>query len=141
MVWMIISKSKEVLYHSTDPTNNDTDADGMDDYFEVQYHLNPLDPSDKYLDLDLDGLLNIEEYSYNTRPDSADTDRDSYSDFEEIEFGSDPLDPLDFPDYSKTFTTSFAGFEGFTVLITTISVFSIITIYIQFRKNRGERVD
>lgn len=132
---------EEVLYHSTDPTNNDTDADGMDDYFEVQYHLNPLDPSDKYLDLDLDGLLNIEEYSYNTRPDSADTDRDSYSDFEEIEFGSDPLDPLDFPDYSKTFTTSFAGFEGFTVLITTISVFSIITIYIQFRKNRGERVD
>jgi hypothetical protein len=131
----------EVLFYSTDPTDNDTDDDSMDDYFEVNYHLNPIDPSDKYLDLDWDGLTNIEEYSYNTRPDSADTDLDSYSDFEEIEFGSDPLDPLDFPDYSKTFTTSFLGYEWFTVLITTISVASFITFYIQLRKNRGERVD
>jgi len=132
---------EEVIFFATNPLNNDTDSDDMDDYFEVYYDLNPLDPSDRDLDLDMDGLLNFEEYMYNTRPDSADSDFDYYTDLEEIEFGSDPLDPLDFPNYPKTFTTSFAGYKGFSVFISTVFVICIVTIAFRFRKNKGERVD
>ena len=131
----------EVVYYFTNPLDNDTDKDSMDDFYEVEYNLNPLDSSDQYLDLDMDGLLNYEEYTYNTRPDSADTDHDFYSDLEEIEYGSDPLDPNDHPDYTKTFTTSFAGYKELSVLGTAILVLCLTTIIIRFRKKRGVRDD
>ncbi|NPE07167.1 MAG: hypothetical protein GNW80_02700 [Asgard group archaeon] len=137
----LLLDGEEVLIYSTDPQKNDTDSDSMDDYFEIYYSLNPLDPSDRYLDLDMDGLLNFEEYQYNTRPDCADSDFDFYSDLEEIENGTDPLDPSDFPDYPKIFTTSFAGYEELSVFISTIFVLGFITIIIRLRRNRGARID
>ncbi len=48
--------------NSTDPTNPDTDGDGMIDYFEFIYSLNPLDPTDRDGDPDKDGKTNYEEY-------------------------------------------------------------------------------
>lgn len=40
----------------------DSDGDGMDDYWEFFYGLDPYDPSDANLDYDLDGYTNLEEY-------------------------------------------------------------------------------
>jgi len=71
----------------------------MDDWFEVTYRLDPFS-DDSALDLDLDGLTNLEEYLLGTFPNRSDSDGDDYSDLEEIENGTDPLDPLSHPDYS-----------------------------------------
>jgi Zn-dependent metalloprotease len=76
---------------STDPTNPDTDADGLTDGAEVRTHgSNPLDP-----DTDADGLLDGEEvHTHGTDPTNADTDADGLGDAEEIGVhGTDPLNP------------------------------------------------
>jgi hypothetical protein len=46
----------------------DTDADGMPDYWEIQYDLDPNNSADRLLDRDGDGLLNWEEYVAGTDP-------------------------------------------------------------------------
>ena len=46
------------------PLNRDSDGDGISDKYEVDYGLNPIDPSDRNLDLDNDGWTNYEEYLY-----------------------------------------------------------------------------
>lgn len=43
--------------------DDDDDNDGLPDTFEVQYGLNPLDPSDAQKDLDGDGINNLDEYN------------------------------------------------------------------------------
>jgi hypothetical protein len=52
----------------------DTDGDGMDDVFELNYPgcLNPLDPSDATVDCDGDGRSNLQEYYDGTNPILAD---------------------------------------------------------------------
>ena len=76
-----------------DPTNPDTDGDGMPDGWEIQHGFDPRDPSDAALDADGDGLSNLGEYLFGTLPRVADTDGDFLPDGAEIEFGSDPLNP------------------------------------------------
>jgi pectate lyase len=46
----------------------DSDHDGMPDWWELQYHLNPYDASDASLDADLDGYTNLEEFLNSTDP-------------------------------------------------------------------------
>ncbi len=46
----------------------DTDADGMPDGWEIQYFLNPDDPSDAQDDQDADGFTNLREYRNGTDP-------------------------------------------------------------------------
>jgi outer membrane protein assembly factor BamB len=58
----------------------DTDNDGMPDIWEIQYGLNPNDPTDALNDPDHDGLNNLMEYMLNTNPLDKDTDGDGYSD-------------------------------------------------------------
>lgn len=47
---------------------NDTDNDGMPDWWEEKYGLNPEDPSDANQDLDGDGYTNLQEYKMGTNP-------------------------------------------------------------------------
>ncbi|WP_251358973.1 thrombospondin type 3 repeat-containing protein [Kangiella sp. TOML190] len=70
----------------------DVDADGMDDSYEISIDLDPSNPTDGNLDLDNDGLSNLEEYLHRTRPDMADSDADGLSDKIELDFGMNPLE-------------------------------------------------
>jgi hypothetical protein len=58
------------------PLNADSDGDGIPDYYEALNGLNPVNASDRDLDLDQDGWTNYEEYLYgsaandpNSRPE------------------------------------------------------------------------
>ena len=65
------------------PSEIDSDSDGMPDFWEIQYNLNPNDPSDRDEDLDNDGLTNYQEYLQHTDPtiaELADLDNDGVSD-------------------------------------------------------------
>ncbi|WP_250658210.1 PA14 domain-containing protein [Alkalimarinus coralli] len=48
--------------------STDTDKDGIPDFWEVQYGLNPLNSNDGSLDNDGDGLTNSEEFANNSNP-------------------------------------------------------------------------
>ena len=69
----------------------DTDGDGMPDWWEEQYGLDP-QVGDASGDADGDGLSNGNEYLEGTDPLIPDTDGDGYSDGLEVARGSDPLD-------------------------------------------------
>lgn len=87
-------------YIGSNPELIDTDADGIDDYYEV--FILGTDPSkpdtddngilDSNEDFDSDGLINIQEYYNGTEPYSKDTDNDGLSDGDEVNiYGTDPL--------------------------------------------------
>jgi len=51
-----------------DVCDEDNDNDGITNSFETTHSMNPLDPSDAYLDYDQDGYTNLQEYRNNTDP-------------------------------------------------------------------------
>ena len=76
----------------TDPLAADTDADGLDDGWEVDWGLDPASPSDGAdADADGDGLANGRERALGTSPVLADTDGDGLPDGWEVGCGLDPL--------------------------------------------------
>ncbi len=83
----------------TDPLNpkdDDSDKDGMPNWWEKKYGLNPNDPSDAKKDKDGDGLVNLEEYKHGTDPTKPDTDGGGVNDGDEVlMMGTDPLNPSD----------------------------------------------
>ena len=79
---------------SADLGFNDTDTDGMKDWYEDFYGLNK-NLDDAGVDADLDGLLNIEEQTAGTNPSVPDSDDDGLPDGWEFDnFGSQVATPL-----------------------------------------------
>ncbi|MDO6617637.1 S8 family serine peptidase [Shewanella sp. 6_MG-2023] len=76
---------------STAPS--DVDNDGIPDYLELYYGLDPFEPTDAHADNDGDGLTNLEEILLGTDPNNPDTDGDGVDDGTEYYNGSNPLDP------------------------------------------------
>ena len=72
-----------------DPT--DADGDGLPDWWETLYGLDPDDPADAAEDPDGDGLTNLEEYRAGTDPLSPDTDGDGLPDAWETAHGTCPF--------------------------------------------------
>ena len=93
-----------ILGNSTDPTDSDTDGDGMPDGWEIFYNLNPVSHLDAHDDLDNDGydwnrdsyissdeeFTNLEEYIAGTSPWNPDTDDDMMTDGWEVYYGLGP---------------------------------------------------
>ncbi|MCX5771118.1 MAG: immunoglobulin domain-containing protein [Candidatus Hydrogenedentes bacterium] len=74
-----LTDSDEVNVYGTEPTNPDSDADGMDDGWEVAYGFDPNSAEDAGEDADNDGLTNFEEYRLRSDPlDSASPTRVYY---------------------------------------------------------------
>jgi len=65
----------------------DDDLDGMNDYWEIFYGLNPLF-DDSALDLDGDGVSNLQEYQLLSNPTIPDTDSDGLADAVEFDLGT-----------------------------------------------------
>lgn len=78
----------------------DGDGDGMEDWWETLFGLNPDDPADAMDDIDGDGLTNLAEFCAGTNPLKADTDGDGLPDGWEIRWGLNPVldDALEDPD-------------------------------------------
>ena len=70
----------------------DNDTDRLPNDWEALYGLDPDDAADAALDLDGDGLSNLDEWLAGTLPDTPDTDGDGLNDGGEIAAGADPLD-------------------------------------------------
>lgn len=87
----VLADDREQYIYKTDPGLFDTDGDAMGDGWEAAYGLNPLLDSDGALDLDSDGLSNVEEYALGTEPDAEDSDSDGMPDGWEVAGGLDPL--------------------------------------------------
>ncbi len=92
-----IDRDDDWIMDKYDP---DDDNDGMPDWWEEKYGLNPDDPTDANKDPDHDGLTNYQEYLHGTDPHKWDTDGDGLSDGYEVAIGTDPTVP------NSTFTES-----------------------------------
>ena len=92
-----LNDGDEIITHTTDPLDADTDDDLLPDKWEVDNALSPINALDASLDIEMDGLINIQEYYYNTDPRDFDSDEDGHSDGAEVAAGTDPLDQYDFP--------------------------------------------
>ncbi len=68
----------------------DSDSDGMPDWWEWQYGFNPASTSDAGQDADSDSLNNLAEYNWGTNPRNPDTDGDGMKDGDEVAQGYDP---------------------------------------------------
>jgi hypothetical protein len=64
----------------------DTDSDGMLDWWEIEYNLDPFNGSDANFDPDFDGLTNLQEFLNYSKPHINDTDSDSLGDGFEVIF-------------------------------------------------------
>lgn len=88
---------------SSDPTNPDTDGDGLGDLVETGtgVYVSPTDTgsSPTKTDSDGDGIGDDAEVTRvpPTDPNKADTDGDGFSDLAEFEWGTNPVDPADNP--------------------------------------------
>ena len=89
---------------SWQPDPADADEDGLPDFWESSYGLDPSSaakPAEgEFGDFDADGLTNFEEYYYGTDPAVSDSDADGHNDWAEVYlFGSDPLALTTLEDY------------------------------------------
>lgn len=77
-------------------TSIDSDKDGITDWSEKLYGLDPYNPNDAVLDKDGDTLSNIDEINiHRTDPTKIDTDGDGLADNIELANNLNPLNPID----------------------------------------------
>jgi hypothetical protein len=70
-----------------------SDNDGLPDVWELEFGLDPNDPTDELLDLDNDGLTNLEEFQLGSLPNNSDSDADGVDDSDEVNvYGTDLTD-------------------------------------------------
>ena len=77
------------IFHRID-VSDDSDGDGMPDWWESLFGLNPLDSLDAVQDPDGDGLINLDEFRHGTNPHKSDTDCDGMPDEWEVENNTSP---------------------------------------------------
>ena len=107
-----LNDGQEVNVYNTDPHDADSDNDGCSDGWEVNYGYDPL-VSNGALDLDNDGLRNMDEFYIGTNPNNADTDGDLMSDGDEVYCNLNPLDNSDaFDDYDNDGLTNIEEVNG-----------------------------
>jgi hypothetical protein len=73
--------SFDVIY--TVASDTDSDSDGLPNYWERHYGLDPFNDSGDNganADIDGDGLTNAQEYGFGTNPQMSDTDADGAGD-------------------------------------------------------------
>jgi hypothetical protein len=85
----------EVVTYGTNPNKADTDDDGFEDFEELFYGFDPLDPLDTTVDGDGDGVSDAAEIiRYRTDPEHRDSDRDWIRDgLEILTYGTNPNEP------------------------------------------------
>ncbi len=69
----------------------DGDGDGIADFFEHRYGMQPDYPGDAHLDPDNDGLSNFDEFQLSSNVNSTDSDNDGISDTLEALYQLDPI--------------------------------------------------
>lgn len=72
------------------PNDPDSDDDGINDGWEIENGLDPLNDADGERDADFDALSNREEFDADTDPRDTDTDGDGMPDAFEVRNGLDP---------------------------------------------------
>ncbi|MDM8538359.1 hypothetical protein QUF70_16515, partial [Desulfobacterales bacterium HSG17] len=72
------------MFSLSSANSQDTDKDGLPDWYEEKYGLDSENPEDAKLDADEDGLNNLEEFTNLTHPADKDSDGDGFTDGEEI---------------------------------------------------------
>jgi len=148
---------------SKDKLDNDTDNDFIPDEWEKEHNFNISDPSDAFLDSDMDNLTNLEEYLNNTNPKNpdsdldglsdgdevkiyltnpldSDTDYDNYNDGLEIDKNTDPLDDEDYPideDKEKESKKFEIGIYLLLIEIIIIILF-LLSLYIKQRNKKDK---
>ena len=83
-----------------DPLDDDSDGDGLPNYWEYSYICMNANTADNLADPDLDYLNNEDEFTHSTDPCDLDTDNDRFTDGKEVLVGTDPLDPNLHPEES-----------------------------------------
>jgi len=90
---LVALSANALLFISAGADGPDTDVDGMDDNWESTYACTSAfvnDPSNATVDVDVDGLTNLDEYTRGTDPCTADTDGDGRNDGAEVTEGTNP---------------------------------------------------
>jgi Zn-dependent metalloprotease len=80
----VIDSFEQVGVTCDDLPARDEDGDGMSDYWELNFGLDPTDASDANSDLDNDTLSNLIEFQLNTLPNNIDSDTDTLTDGDEV---------------------------------------------------------
>jgi hypothetical protein len=80
-----LSDAEEIAFGSN-PTDADTDGDGLNDFQEREFGSNPL-----VADTDSDGLTDLQEFNFGSNPNLVDSDGDGLTDLEEFNGGTSPV--------------------------------------------------